>query len=171
MPIPQSKDELLKDIRTSYAKLKILLDTITDQEATEAVLTGHAQNTTMNICNLIAYLIGWGELVIKWHTKTSQGEAIDMPETGYKWNELGLLAQKFYQDYGTLNFSELNKHLELVVKQIILIIEEQTNNSLYEVPWYKQWTKGRLIQLNTSSPYRNAAGRIRKWRKGQFIPK
>ncbi|MFX4153989.1 ClbS/DfsB family four-helix bundle protein [Aliarcobacter butzleri] len=26
-------------------------------------------------------------------------EEVDFPETGYKWNQLGKLAQKFYEDY------------------------------------------------------------------------
>ncbi|MFE3838233.1 ClbS/DfsB family four-helix bundle protein [Pseudogemmobacter sonorensis] len=30
-------------------------------------------------------------------------------------------------------------------------------------PWYGKWTKGRMIQFNSTSPYANARGRIRKW--------
>jgi hypothetical protein len=51
----------------------------------------------MSICNLLAYLIGWNELVLKWLFMDASAKTIDFPETGYKWNQLGQLAQKFYQ--------------------------------------------------------------------------
>ena len=31
--------------------------------------------------------------------------------------------------------------------------------------WYDKWTSGKMIQLNTSSPFKNAKDRIRKWKK------
>lgn len=49
--------------------------------------------------NLVAYLVGWNELVLKWLERDAAGLPIDFPETGYKWNELGRLAGRFYQDY------------------------------------------------------------------------
>jgi hypothetical protein len=59
----------------------------------------------------------------------------------------------------------LLEKLDQTVKDILLIIDKKTNNELYEVTWYDKWTRGRMIQFNTSSPYNNARGRIRKWRK------
>ena len=35
------------------------------------------------------------ELVLKWLERDADGEPIDFSETGFKWNELGRLAQKF----------------------------------------------------------------------------
>ena len=49
----------------------------------------------MSIHNLVSYLLGWSSLVLKWNRKSEDKEPIDFPETGYKWNELGRLAQKF----------------------------------------------------------------------------
>ena len=49
----------------------------------------------MSVSDLVAYLIGWGELVLKWNEKKEKREKVDFPETGYKWNELGKLAKKF----------------------------------------------------------------------------
>ncbi|MFD0387572.1 ClbS/DfsB family four-helix bundle protein [Tistrella bauzanensis] len=37
-------------------------------------------------------------------------------------------------------------------------------------PWYKTRTLGRMIQLNTASPYRNARGRLRRWMAGRGPP-
>lgn len=55
--------------------------------------------------------------------------------------------------------------LDKTVKQILELIDSKTNKDLYETAWYEKWTLGRMIQFNTASPYTNARGRIRKWKK------
>jgi hypothetical protein len=84
---------------------------------------------------------------------------------GFKWNELGLLAQKFYKDSEKDDFKMLNKKLDMTTNEILKLIESKTNKDLYEMTWYDKWTLGKMIQLNTSSPFKNAKDRIRKWKK------
>ncbi|AKH94237.1 ClbS/DfsB family four-helix bundle protein [Elizabethkingia anophelis] len=165
MPVPANKEELLKAIETNYSKLKKELETISVEETAVKELDGHAKGTLMSIDNLLAYLIGWGELVLKWNKNRSENKHVDFPETGYKWNELGKLAQKFYADYQNDDFNTLIQKLDDMVKKITSLIESKNNDELYGVGWYEKWTLGRMIQFNTASPYNNARGRIRKWKK------
>ncbi|HFK5507518.1 ClbS/DfsB family four-helix bundle protein [Elizabethkingia anophelis] len=165
MPVPANKEELLKAIETNYSKLKKELETISVEETAVKELDGHAKGTLMSIDNLLAYLIGWGELVLKWNKNRSENKPVDFPETGYKWNELGKLAQKFYADYQNDDFNTLIQKLDDTVKKITSLIESKNNDELYGVGWYEKWTLGRMIQFNTASPYNNARGRIRKWKK------
>lgn len=165
MGVPINKEELVKAIVNNYNKLKKELLTIPKELATLQELEGHSKCTLMNINNLVAYLIGWGELVLKWNRKKNNGESVDFPETGYKWNELGKLAQKFYEDYEKEDFASLTEKLDITVEQILKLIESKSNEELYQVSWYEKWSLGRMIQFNTSSPYTNARGRIRKWKK------
>ncbi len=165
MAVPTNKVELQTAIEANYSKLKKELLSIPNEKTEEKSLEGHSKGTQMSICNLTAYLIGWGELVLKWIDRKDKNEAVDFPETGYKWNELGKLAQKFYEDYTNENFQSLTQKLDATVGQILALIESKTNQELYEVSWYEKWTLGRMIQFNTSSPYANARGRIRKWKK------
>ncbi len=51
----------------------------------------------MSPADLVAYLIEWNNLVLKWLDRDDRGEPVDFPGAGFKWNELGLLAQKFYR--------------------------------------------------------------------------
>lgn len=164
MSVPATKQELIKAIEVSYDKLKKELSTIPNEMSNKTDMEGHAKGTFMNINNLLSYLIGWGELVLKWNKNKDVSE-IDFPETGYKWNELGKLAQKFYKDYDSKDFDELKIRLDSVVEKLLNLIDTKTNQELYEVLWYNQWTLGRMTQFNTSSPYTNARGRIRKWKK------
>jgi hypothetical protein len=165
MAIPKDKDELLKVIIDNYKKLTVELLNIPFNLTEKKELDGHSKNTLMSINDLVAYLVGWGQLVLKWNDKKSKGLEVDFPETGFKWNELGQLAQKFYKDYESDDFKMLTAKLDNTTNEILKLIESKTNRELYETDWYDKWTLGKMIQLNTSSPFKNAKDRIRKWKK------
>ena len=168
MPIPKNKPELIEAIESNFAKLFADLETIPENQTQLKELPGHQKDTSMSVANLVAYLIGWGELVLKWHRKDLANEPIDFPDTGYQWNELGQLAQKFYQDYQSANYPELLTHLQQTNQEILQVIHELDNHDLYGRDWYKNYPFGRMIQLNTSSPYKNARARVRKWKKAKI---
>lgn len=171
MAVPKNKNELLEAIRTNYTKLEKDLIDIPIELTVEKELDGHAKGTKMSICNLVAYLIGWGELVLKWNMQIEKGEVVDFPEVGYKWTELGLLAQKFYSDYSNESYEQLLEKLDKTVRLLIKLVEKNTNDVLYKTIWYKVYPMGRMIQLNTSSPYKNARIRVRKWKKERGVNK
>lgn len=169
MPIPQNKQELIDAIEDAYSKLKKDLDTIPVNLTKQLELPGHAKDTLMSVNNLVAYLIGWGELVLKWNQLIKERKPVDFPDTGFKWTELGLLAQRFYKDYEKDDYPLLLEKLDTVVHQILSLIASSSNEEIYDQVWYKTYSMGRMIQLNTSSPYKNARTRIRKWKKGKGI--
>lgn len=163
MPIPNNKADLIEAIQNNYRKLELDLQSIPEELTRNKELEGHAKGTKMSICDLVAYLVGWGQLVLKWHQSETEHKTINFPETGYQWNELGLLAQKFYRDYKELDYGELQENLKQTVQQILTVIDQTDEETLYQKPFYKHYPLGRMIQLNTSSPYKNARGRVRKW--------
>ena len=169
MAIPSNKGELISAIELNYKKLKLEIDLIPKDLSDLKTLEGHSKETLMSPKNLISYLIGWGELVLKWNSKKENHENIDFPETGFKWNELGKLAQKFYQDYENEDFNQLKLKLDSTVEKILGIINSKSNEQLYGINWYEKYTLGRMIQLNTSSPFVNAGIRLRKWKKEQNL--
>lgn len=169
MAMPQGRQELLHAIRTTYQKLSDDLARVPPERAREAVLEGHAQGTQISVADLVAYLIGWNLLVLKWCDGKTKGLPVDFPETGYKWNELGRLAQKFYADQAGVAYADLLRQLADVHARVVALVERETDASLYGVSWYGKYTQGRMIQFNTSSPYANARGRLRKWKKANDI--
>ncbi|WP_317665098.1 MULTISPECIES: ClbS/DfsB family four-helix bundle protein [unclassified Sphingobacterium] len=130
MAIPTTKDELLQAIRTNYSKLVCELSDIPVDQTNLLILQGHAKGTVMSINNLISYLIGWGELVLKWNKKSEDDKEVDFPETGFKWNELGKLAQKFYQDYAHLDFTTLCAKLDQTVLTIMELLEQKNKHAV-----------------------------------------
>lgn len=169
MAVPQTKQELLDAIRTTYQKLVADLSSVPVAHAHEATMEGHAQGARMSVANLVAYLIGWNLLVLKWCDAKARGLPVDFPETGYKWNELGNLAQKFYIDHASADYPGALRQLAQVHARIVAMVERETDATLYGAPWYEKYTQGRMIQFNTSSPYANARARVRKWKKANGI--
>lgn len=167
MAVPKNKDELLNAINSNFDKLIKELHDVPLSIVDESSLEGHAKGTQMTVTNLVAYLVGWNELVLKWLHRDAVGQQVDFPETGFKWNELGRLAQKFYRDYEGTPYIKLLERFETAKSQIVSLIEARRNADLYESYWYEKWTMGRMIQFNTASPYANARGRLRKWRKAR----
>lgn len=165
MPIPQNKEELLAAMRTTHGKLQQDLAHIPIALSLQESMAGHAKDSTMSPFQLIAYLVGWAEVVLEWNLLFESGEEVHFPTEGYKWNELGALAQKFYHDYPQHNFTSISLLLDQRVEEITELIKKKSNEELYKTLWYKNYTMGRMIQLNTSSPYKNARSRIRKWLK------
>ncbi len=165
MAVPQNKHDLLVTICSNYEKLAADLATVPATRAREKDLEGHAKGTQMSVADLVAYLIGWNELVLKWSQGKAKGLPVDFPETGFKWNELGRLAQKFYADFANVSYSDLLNRLEEAQARIVALVEQSTDDALYGAPWYKKYSQGRMIQFNTASPYANARIRLRKWKK------
>lgn len=93
---------------------------------------------------------------------------VDFPEAGYKWNELGKLAQKFYNDYENPDFGALCKRLDATVCHILDLIRRKSNHELYAVTWSDKWILGRMIPFNTASPYLNVKRHIHQWKKEYF---
>lgn len=169
MAVPHNKQALLDAILLNYRRLATDLATVPPARAREATLPGHAAGTLMSVADLVAYLLGWQLLVLKWCEAGDKGLHADLPETGYKWNELGRLAQKFYADHAHLPYPALLRQFDDAHARIVARVERESNATLYGTPWYGKHTLGRMIQLNTSSPYANARTRLRQWMKNQGL--
>ena len=170
MSVPMDKQQLLAAMTKNWEALQKKLARIPPEQAFTPLLEGHAKSTQMIIADLVSYLIGWGEQVLYWHQQERAGARPDLPATGYQWNELGKLAQKYYADYAHITSwpALLERHRQTHQK-LIALVESYSNEALYGVPWYNTWTRGRMIQFNTASPYKNAATRLNGILKTQRV--
>ncbi|WP_290438661.1 ClbS/DfsB family four-helix bundle protein [Rhodobacter sp. 24-YEA-8] len=92
------------------------------------------------------------------HAFVNQCATPDFPETEFQWNQLGLLAQKFYADHSNEGWPSLLLRLKAAKVRLSATISARSNEELYGQPWYGKWTKGRMIQFNTSSHRRMGNG-------------
>lgn len=167
--VPESKDELLTAINSIYPKLMDDYRCIPASMARKCKIEGNIKGTQISVCNTVAYLIGWGNLVLKWYRLKSQGVPVDSPDTGYRWNQLGLLAVSFHDQYRDWKYEDLLRKLDSTIKELILLVDSLSNEELYEKTWYEQWTLGRMIQFNTSSPMKNMRTKVRRFNKSNGL--
>lgn len=163
--IPSNKTELISEIQKHFASLWKDLENFPKEFSDREELEWQVKNTKVSVNNLISYLIWWWEMILKWNKNFKNPEKLELPEKGFKWNELGKLAQKFYKDYEKYGFEELKALLQKNNSEILKMLKKHTNEELYEQTWYTKWTFWRLVQFNTSSPYKNIRTRIRKYIK------
>lgn len=120
--VPQSKQELELAIHSVFPKLMADYRSIPAQMSRVCSIDGNIQGTQISVCDTVAYLIGWGKLVLKWYELTSQTLPVDFPDTGYKWNQLELLADRFHQEYHQWQYSDLLNEYELTMAKLLTLI-------------------------------------------------
>ncbi|MDD9174018.1 ClbS/DfsB family four-helix bundle protein [Aliivibrio fischeri] len=167
--VPKNKDELVDAISSISSKLLVDYQSIPSELSRDLEIEGNVKNTKVSVCDTLSYLIGWGKLVLKWYQLKSDGKPVDFPETGYKWNQLGELAQSFQAHYKDWDFVDLQLEFKSTTKEILDLINSLDNYALYEILWYEQWTLGRMIQFNTSSPMKNMRTKVRRFKKAHGI--
>ncbi|MGR6873658.1 ClbS/DfsB family four-helix bundle protein [Pseudomonas sp. HK3] len=167
--IPQNKQELEQAIELSFDKTLADYLSIPNELSREIGVEGNIKGAEVSVCDTLAYLIGWGRLVLKWHRLTQAGQPVDFPEKGYAWNELGLLAQSFHTEYSKWHYADLITEFKSTINDILLLVHSLSDHDLYHVTWYEKYTLGRMMQFNTSSPMKNIRTKVRKFKKSNGI--
>ena len=163
--VPKNKEELQKSISVAFKKILADYSTIPPQISREIGVVGNVKGTEISVSDTISYLIGWGKLVLKWYDLKSKNQPVDFPETGYKWNELGQLAQHFHSEYHDWSYDKLIKEFTATTDRILILVESLDNQKLYGETWFEKYTLGKMIQFNTSSPMVNMRSKVRKFKK------
>ena len=167
--VPQNKEELYQAIKLAFDKILEDYLSIPEEYSRKNGIKGNVKGTEISVGDTVAYLIGWGQLVLKWHKLKSEGHKIDFPETGYQWNELGKLAQDFQSQFRSWSYDDLILEFKVTTSEILSLVESLGNYSLYGDNWYEKYTFGKMIQFNTSSPMKNMRTKVRKFKKANQI--
>ena len=163
--MPKNKEELHKSISVAFKKILADYSTIPPEISREIGVVGNVKGTEVSVSDTLSYLIGWGKLVLKWYDLKSKNQPVDFPETGYKWNQLGQLAQHFHSEYHDWSYDKLIKEFTVTTDRILILVESLDNQKLYGETWFEQYTLGKMIQFNTSSPMVNMRSKVRKFKK------
>ena len=164
MSLPINKTQLLNSLQTAYSKLV---------EEAAAVPSDMERNPELeggiSPCDLIAYQIGWGRLLLSWDDLETHGETVEMPAPGFKWNQLGLLAKSFYKEQNDQTLMQLLAQFEALEKRVRFFIESNSEDTLFGIGnrhWAGQkWSIAKWIQVNTVAPYGSVSAKLRQWKK------
>lgn len=161
-------------IKKEYNNLVFVLEDVALSDRTIKTIDGTGGK--VSVTDLIAYQIGWGNLLIGWYETGLKGRMPQMPGEGFtKWDYVGL-ARHFYQKYQYDSGKNQEQELYNTVIKIIAIVEHahQTKNldTFGTFAWCtlssgKQWPLSKFVAVNTVAPYKRATALIRKFIKNK----
>ncbi|MFL2132029.1 ClbS/DfsB family four-helix bundle protein [Ruoffia sp. FAM 20858] len=139
------------------------------KEAQKDVMVEEIDRTPVQ---MIAYQLGWLNLLMNWDRDELTGKEVTTPALGYKWNELGGLYQSFYTQYENYSLSELkNEYIETVAK-FVEWVDSFTEKEIFEQDVRKwasstpsKWPIWKWTHINSVAPFKSFRTKIRKWKK------
>jgi len=121
---------------------------------------------------MIAYQLGWMNLILRWDHDELEGKEVITPAPGYKWNRLGDLYQGFYERYQDYSLQELRKMFVDTVGQLSVWVSNFSDDELFR-PGGRKWASStpsnwpiwKWVHINTVAPFKTFRSKIRKWKK------
>jgi hypothetical protein len=119
----------------------------------------------VSVADIIAYQIGWGELLIYWYTSGIQKIDFVMPGDGFEKWDYHAISLHFYKKYSHLSYQALLDKFDDRVHDIIQIVDYESKSGNLDKPgvwsWCslksgKEWPLSKWIRVNTIAPYKRA---------------
>ncbi|MGC5770875.1 ClbS/DfsB family four-helix bundle protein [Paenibacillus pabuli] len=165
-PIYESKQELIETIHRVYLLFEVEFNEISEGNKDKLV-----EGVDRTPAQMIAYQLGWMNLVMGWDWKERAGEVVIMPAPDYQWNQLGALNASFYDKYADLSLMQLRSLFRETEQQWLNWIESLNEEEIF-VQGMRKWTgikpgwaMVKWIQINSVAPFKSFRTKIRKWKK------
>ena len=162
----KNKAELLAEIEKTYRLFVKEFDDVDEREMNTRI--AEVDKTPQE---MIAYQLGWLNLILNWEKSELAGENVITPSPDYKWNQLGSLYRQFYAKYSGLSLQELRGLFDESLENWRRWIEKLDEAELFE-PNRRKWTVTKAnwpiwkwIHINSVAPFKSFRSKIRKWKK------
>lgn len=166
MPRPKNKDELLKLSNSNFNKMLELTLSFGEEE----IINGKIpfEDRDKNIRDILSHLHHWHLLILNWYKVGMSGEKPDIPTKGYTFRTVPALNQKIWENYQSTKYYEILKMIKKSFLEVQKLINQHTNDELFENRKYK-WTGttslASYLISNTSSHYDWAITKLKKYEK------
>jgi hypothetical protein len=165
MPRPKTKSELLDISQQNFQKMFDLIDALSEEELNG---TFPPEYMNRNVRDVLAHLYHWQLMMLEWYRIGMTGEKPDMPAKGYTWKDTSKLNHEIWEKYQETSLDEVRNQLLGSAAEIRKIIEQHSDEELFEKKRYK-WTGstslGAYLISSTSSHYDWAIKLIKKYKK------
>ena len=166
MPEYKSKEALLTAVQIAYLSFDMEFDDVPEEKIYIRIIgvdkTPH---------EMIAYQLGWLNLILKWEKDELAGKKVITPTPDYKWNQLGQLYQDFYNAYSRNSLKELRALLKGSIEEWCNWISQLSDEELFK-PNMRLWTVTsanwplwKWLHINSVAPFKSFRTKIRKWKK------
>ena len=165
------KYETKKDLTDEIQKRAALfIDEFSDvQDDQKDILIEGVDRTP---AQMIAYQLGWLNLVLAWEAREQQGFVVQTPSEDFKWNNLGGLYKQFYDTYQDLTLAQLAAEYNAAVDRVTAFVDSLPEDELFE-PGGRRWAAStpanwpvwKWVHINTVAPFQTFKAKIRKWKR------
>ncbi len=159
----RTNNSLSSEILSTYTRLKKAIRAI---NATNFFQKSYVMSDVkVSAADILAYQIGWGELLIYWYQKGIQGIEFKMPGDGFDTWDYKNIALYFYKKYSHFSPEELLNKYDTTINTIIQMADRESlsGNLDKRGVWNwctlrsgKQWPLSKWIRVNTIAPYKRA---------------
>lgn len=160
MAKPSNKAQLQADLQKERASLEKALRALSDEQLSQPNIVGE-----WSAKDVMAHLIEWEQMVLRWLSASQRGEMPNVPAEGYTWRELPALNQHIYESYRDKTLSAIQQLFNSSFVQICAVIDAMPEETLLERGLYRWMNQNALIAYfnsATASHYRWARTEIRK---------
>jgi len=161
MPIAKTKQELLNAIEVEHRLLMKCVESLTAQEF-----------VTAGVCHewsakdVIAHLVEWKKMFLGWYKLGLLGENPRTPAEDLKWTQTPALNDRIYRKWKDEEAEVVLAEFESTYRRMLELAYALPEELLFQkglYPWLRVWPLSRWIAAQTSSHYRWALTRIRRW--------
>lgn len=161
-----SKEALIAAIQKTYQLFDSEFDDVPEEKITIRI-----KEVDKTPQEMIAYQLGWLNLIMGWEKDELDGKGVVTPLPDYKWNQLGLLYQHFYDECSGYSLRELRTLFKKDVEKWCEWIDHLSDEELF-TPNVRKWTvtnanwpMWKWIHINSVAPFKSFRTKIRKWKK------
>lgn len=162
MPRPTTREELRTASRESFRALNELVDSFSPEEKTREFPAG---TLNRNVRDVLAHLHHWHLLILDGYSVGMAGGRPSLPAEGYIWTQTPELNRAIQERYRTLPLPEVRGRLAESHARVQALIEDQTDQALFEkrrYGWTGSTSLGAYLVSSTSSHYDWARKLIRR---------
>ena len=142
------------------------------EDVEEADKDVHHEGVDRTPQEIIAYQLGWMELIRGWDRDESKGKEVVTPAPGYKWNQMSALYQSFYDKYKDKSLEQLRRLFVKAVASLVEWLGGYSDDELFKSGGRKwaastssNWPIWKWVHINTVAPFKSFRAKIRKWKK------
>ena len=121
---------------------------------------------------MIAYQLGWLDLIVSWDREEAEGKDVVTPAEGYEWSNLVGLYQSFYDRYENYSLAELQQLFKDKVKIFSAWLNSLSEDEIFTAGSRKwassppfDWPIWRWVHINIITPFKSFRSAIQEWKK------
>jgi hypothetical protein len=160
MPKPTTKNQIIEAAQAERTALENFLAALTPDQMTQPNVLGE-----WAIKDVLAHLVEWEQMVIKWYETGMKGKVPAVPSEEYNWGQLPQLNHAIYLKHRDKSLADVQKNFKASYKKTLRTIEGIPEKELFTRGYYP-WTNNNALAAYfvscTSSHYRWARTEIRK---------